>query len=113
MLTDLQRIEHMLEVAGQLVKIASATTAEQYAASVEKQFAVKFGFVMLGEDAAQISETIKVRFPDFPWRVMRGMRNIVVHDYCKTDESVVWETAVGDMKGLLAKLTEMVDLLRM
>jgi len=52
MLTDLQRVEHMVEVVGQLVQIASSVTEEQYAASVEKQFAVKFGFVMLGEDAA-------------------------------------------------------------
>ena len=94
------------------MQIASSVTEEQYAASVEKQFAVKFGFVMLGEDAAQISEETKTRFPELPWRVMKGMRNIVVHDYCKTDEAVVWETAVGDMRGLLAKLTEMANALR-
>ena len=111
MLTDLQRIEHMLDVAEQLVKMASATTEEEYTVSVEKQFALKFGFVMLGEDAAQISEDVKMRFPDFPWRVMRGMRNIVVHDYCKTDEAVIWETAVGDMTALLEKLTEMIKAL--
>ena len=112
MLTDLQRIEHMLEISEQLVAIASSTTAEQYATSVEKQFAIKFGFVMLGEDAAQISEKTKERFPHVPWRVMRGMRNIVVHDYCKTDEKVIWATAAEDLKGLITQLTEMAKTLR-
>lgn len=112
MLTDLERVEHMLDVADSLLQIASSATAEQYAASVEKQFAVKFAFVMLGEDAAQISQTARERFPDIPWRVMRGMRNIVVHDYCKTEESVIWATAVGDVRDLRSKLAAMADKLR-
>ena len=112
MLTDMERIQHMLEVADRLIHIATSVTEEQYAASFEKQFALKFGFVMLGEDAAQISDEIRQRFPDVPWRIMKGMRNIVVHDYCKTDETVIWTTVVGDMHKLRVKLADALDTLR-
>ena len=40
------------------------------------------------------------------------MRNIVVHDYCKTDEKVIWATAAEDLKGLITQLTEMAKILR-
>lgn len=108
MLTDNERIQHMLEVAENIIQIASSVTEVEYASSIEKQFAIKFGFVMLGEDAAQISEDTRKRFPNIPWKVIKGMRNIVVHDYCKTDEAVIWETAVGDMLDLRNKLAEAV-----
>ncbi len=31
--------------------------------------------------------------PALPFRKMRGMRNIVAHDYAKVDLMVVWEVA--------------------
>ena len=54
--------------------------------SVEKQYAMKFAFVMLGEDAASISEELKLKYPSIPWQSIKGMRNIIAHDYNKTDK---------------------------
>ena len=60
MLTDLQRIEHMIENAELLLSFSTDITEAEYASSVEKQYAMKFAFVMLGEDAASISEELKL-----------------------------------------------------
>ena len=51
MLTDLQRIEHMIETADLLLRFSSNLTEAEYAVSLEKQYAMKVAFVMLGEDA--------------------------------------------------------------
>ena len=76
MLTDLQRIEHMIENAELLLSFSIDTTEAEYASSVEKQYAMKFAFVMLGEDAASISEELKLKYPSIPWQSIKGMRNI-------------------------------------
>ena len=39
MLTDLQRIEHMIETADSLLKFSANLTVAEYAASLEKQYA--------------------------------------------------------------------------
>jgi len=106
MLTDLQRIEHMIETTDSLMRFVSNITEAEYSASVEKQYAVKFAFVMLGEDAALISDTLKSKYPDVPWRDIKGMRNTVAHDYCKTDDNIVWETIKTDIAPLRQRLLQ-------
>ena len=86
MLTDLERIEHMIENAELLLQFAANVTEEEYASSLEKQYAFKFAFVMLGEDAASISDELKLKYPDIPWHKIKGMRNTVAHNYNKTEE---------------------------
>jgi uncharacterized protein with HEPN domain len=34
--------------------------------------------------------------PELPWRKMRGMRNIVVHQYFDVDLKVLWTTVKDD-----------------
>ncbi len=109
MLTDKQRIEHMIETADILLQIMANTTKEEYASSIEKQFAVKFAFVMLGEDAAQLSDELKNKAPSIPWKQIKATRNIVAHDYNKTDEEILWETVYSDILPLRNKLAEIKD----
>ena len=100
MLTDLQRIEHMIENVELVLSFIANLTAAEYASSVEKQYAMKFAFVMLGEDAASISDAIKLKYPAIPWRDIKGMRNMVAHDYSKREEDIIWSTASTDMEPL-------------
>ena len=106
MLTDLQRLEHMIENAELLLRFAANLSEEEYASSVEKQYAMKFAFVMLGEDAAAISEELKLKYPVIPWQKIRSMRNTVAHEYLKTEEEIIWETVARDIEPLRQKLLQ-------
>ncbi len=106
MLTELQRIEHMIENAELLISFAANLTEAEFASSVEKQYAMKFAFVMLGEDAALISNELKLKFPNIPWNNIKGMRNIIAHDYNKTDMEFIWDAVVNNMKPLLQQLLQ-------
>ena len=104
MLTDLQRIEHMIDTVDSLLLFSANLTIAGYAASLEKQYAVKFAFVMLGEDAARISDEIQSKYPDIPWRKIKGLRNIVAHAYNKTDDEIIWGTVTNDIEPLRQSL---------
>ena len=106
MLTDLQRIEHMIETVDSLLRFSANLTMAEYAASLEKQYAVKFAFVMLGEDAARISDDIQNKYPDIPWREIKGLRNIVAHAYNKTDDGIIWGTVTNDIAPLRQRLLQ-------
>ena len=83
-----------------------------YSASVEKQYAVKYALIMLGEDAALISDAVKNQFPDIPWRSIRGMRNLIAHDYVKTDDEIVFQTVGADIAPLRKQLIAVKKTLR-
>ena len=106
MLTDLQRIEHMIEAAELLLRFTSNLTVTEYLASEEKQYAVKFAFIMLGEDAATVSEELKLKYSDIPWGEIKGMRNIVAHNYIKADEMLIWEAVSRKIEPLRQRLLQ-------
>lgn len=44
-----------------------------------------------------MSDTFKEEHSNIPWKQIRGMRNVVAHEYGATDTMVVWETVTEDI----------------
>lgn len=83
---------------------------EKFAASSVYKNSVCLCLMQIGELAARLSDGFKEKHPEIPWREIRGMRNIVAHEYGSIDIDTVWETVQNDMdmlkdfcKGILEK----------
>ena len=61
---------------------------------------------IIGEAASRLTPETQARFPQIPFRAMRGMRNIIAHDYGEVDMDLVWTTVSGDLAALIAALGE-------
>jgi uncharacterized protein with HEPN domain len=48
---------------------------------------------IIGEAAAHVTAATREAVPELDFRKMRGMRNIVAHDYANVDLHIVWEVA--------------------
>ena len=48
---------------------------------------------IIGEAAAHLIPATRQIIPELPFRKMRGMRNVVAHDYANVDLKIVWEVA--------------------
>lgn len=46
----------------------------------------------IGDAASQLSDELKQRHPNLPWRQIRGFRNVAAHNYQHIDLSLVWDT---------------------
>lgn len=46
---------------------------------------------IIGEASRNVSEDIRNKFPEIPWKQMIGLRNILIHEYFGVDESIVWQ----------------------
>ncbi|MBI4647320.1 MAG: DUF86 domain-containing protein [Bacteroidia bacterium] len=52
---------------------------------------------IIGEATKKISDNLKEKHPDIPWKDIAGMRDKLIHDYIDIDLSVVWKTASEDV----------------
>ena len=55
--------------------------------------AVALCLMQIGELTNRLSEEFKSTHTEIPWRAIRGMRNVVAHEYGSIDTETVWETA--------------------
>ncbi|MFN0076293.1 MAG: DUF86 domain-containing protein [Prosthecobacter sp.] len=78
--------------------------------NTEKQDAVLRRFEIIGEASSRLAPETQALFSGLPFRQMRGMRNIIAHDYGDVDLDQVWRTASGDdLEVLIATLRSFFD----
>lgn len=65
--------------------------------------------VQIGELVGQLSDEIKKRNPDVPWRTIKDTRNFYVHSYGTIDVSSVWETLQHDIPRLRESCARILD----
>ena len=47
---------------------------------------------VIGEATKNIPDSIRIRYPDIPWKEMAGMRDKLIHFYFGVDREAVWLT---------------------
>ena len=78
-----------------------------FCVDTKTQDAVLRQISIIGEAAAKLSSSLKVKHPEIPWKNIVGMRNIVVHDYSKTNIPAVWIVVERDLPVLRHAIQEM------
>lgn len=58
--------------------------------------------LQIGELSGRLSDETKDKISDVPWRNIRGMRNILAHNYGEVDPTATWLTVRQDIPLLLA-----------
>jgi uncharacterized protein with HEPN domain len=87
------RLRDILEAARLIGSYVKDTTEADFHANKEKQDAVIRRIEIIGEASAHLTEPTRRAVPELAFRKMRGMRNIVAHDYANVDLHIVWEVA--------------------
>ena len=52
---------------------------------------------VVGEAAFMLTRAFKNLHPATPWKVVQGMRHVLVHDYATIDDRELYNTAVNDI----------------
>jgi hypothetical protein len=55
---------------------------------------------IVGEAAYMLSRAFKKEHPATPWKVVQGMRHVLVHDYATIDDKELYNTAVNGIPEL-------------
>lgn len=57
------------------------------------------------EAANHLSEEFKEGYPNIPWNVIRGFRNVLGHEYFRLDLDIIYQTAIKRIPELAKMLT--------
>ena len=71
--------------------------AEMFRSCSTYSNAVSFCIFQIGELANGLSEEFRSTHGDIPWHQVRGMRNIIAHQYGTTDIDRLWNVATTDI----------------
>lgn len=98
-------LKYILENIKQLEDYVSKGKQSFFADSMIQDASVR-KLHIITESTQRLSEDIKYRYPEIPWRMMAGFRNIIVHDYLGIDLEQVWQVIDIDIPVLKTRIYE-------
>jgi uncharacterized protein with HEPN domain len=68
----------------------AARGRDVYDSDIAVKRACQFNIIRLAADLERLGDTWLRTHPDVPWRLIRGMRNRIAHNYRTVDNDIVW-----------------------
>lgn len=106
---DLDYLEFLLECIKHLENYTNNVDEDSFLRDEEKKDACLTRIVMIGEYSARISDSLKDKFTDVEWQLMKSTRNYYVHVYRGIDWRRVWETIQKDIPPLKIKVEKILS----
>ena len=100
------RVRDILAALHAVARYTDGMTYEAFVADPRTADAVVRNLMTMGESIRWIPEPILDAHPEVPWRLMRAVRNVVVHEYFGIDSRILWETVRGDLPPLVPLLED-------
>jgi len=64
---------------------------------------------VVGEATKHIPDSIREKYPDIPWNDLAGIRDRLVHGYCKVNLVIVWTTVTQEFPELRPKMEKVLN----
>jgi uncharacterized protein with HEPN domain len=103
-----ERLDDILTCARNIESFTAGMSFDAFLDDLRTIRAVAFEFTTMGEAARAIPEEIQEKYPEIPWGKMQGIRNVLVHEYFRLDEEILWNASQNDIPPLIAALEELV-----
>jgi uncharacterized protein with HEPN domain len=95
--------------AGEMIQhYLTGIDSEKLAASDEKQAAILYRIIVIGEATKRISYEFRTEHPEIPWKDMAGMRDWVSHAYERVNLDIVWDVAKNKIPQLLVQIKPLI-----
>lgn len=99
-------LENMLLYLINLEKFVNEKSYDEYLEKAEFQSHVIRMLEIIGEASTKVSKDLKEKYPDVIWAKLKGMRNILIHDYGNINLNVVWHTAKTGIEPLKKQIIQ-------
>jgi uncharacterized protein with HEPN domain len=98
------RIRDILDAVEAVQRYTKGMTYEAFTADRKTVDAVIRNLIVIGEAARRVPDDVALAHPEIPWKDMRDMRNLVIHEYFGVSDKILWDTLQRDLTPLLLLL---------
>jgi uncharacterized protein with HEPN domain len=102
------RLQDILDAIGQ-IEVEQVKGRAAFDGSSLMQVWMVHHLMIIGEAVRTIDPAVRQRYPSIPWRQIAGMRNILVHDYFRINQEIVWETVEKHVPPLKAEIARILE----
>ena len=104
---DPDRARHMVEAAKLILAFTAGRTFQDLLTDALLRSAVERQFEILGEACSHISSTTQELWPSIEWTRMKNFRNLLAHEYFRTNYAEIWNIAHNLLPALLPTLEDL------
>jgi uncharacterized protein with HEPN domain len=103
-LKDKDRLLHMIAAIDRIFRYTEGKSYEDLVKNDMMYYAVVKNIEIIGEAANMLTTEFQTAHPETPWKMVKGMRNYIVHEYFQIDDVVVWDVVVNNLQPLKQQL---------
>jgi uncharacterized protein with HEPN domain len=82
----------IVEACKRIERIASGRSDQELVTDEIVRDALLYSIVVIGEAASRNPSEVQARFPTIAWARIKGMRNVLAHEYFGVDQGLVLDT---------------------
>jgi uncharacterized protein with HEPN domain len=91
----------IVKAAQKILEFAEGLERSAFASNEEKQSAILYQVIIIGEAVKRLSVEFRSQYPEIPWKEIAGMRDIVTHQYDRVNFNTLWDVIQNDIPEIL------------
>jgi uncharacterized protein with HEPN domain len=99
-------LQDIVESCDLILAHVADCTLEQFCKNITVQDAVMRRFEIIGEATKRIPQDVRDAYPDVPWKLAAGFRDVLIHDYPEIVIDEVYATAQDHLPKFRAQVAE-------
>lgn len=99
------RIDDIVEAIDKIERYTSGIDFSTWQNDEKTVDAVIRNLEVIGEASSHLPLEVQEQYKDVPWGMMRGIRNILAHEYFGIDLEIIWKTVKDDLPKLKKRFT--------
>lgn len=107
--TDDDFVSDIQEAIRRIEAYTVGATYEAFLTDTKTQDAVIRNLEIIGEAVKNLSEGLRMRHSEIPWKSMTGIRDKLIHHYFGVNLDVVWQVVTAELPQMAVPLAKILD----
>lgn len=108
--TDNDFLSDIKEAARRTTSYTENMTYEDFLEDIKTQDAVIRNIEIIGEGAKNISEELKNKYMEIPWKSMAGIRDKLIHHYFGVNLDIVWNVVKEELPEIILQIEDIIEI---
>ena len=103
------RLEDMMEAIVRIEEYVKEMDNSSWPRARKTIDAVIRNLEIIGKAANHLPDPVQEKYQEIPWLQIKGMRNLLIHEYFGVDVDVLWQTIKEDLPRLKSQIQTLIS----